>query len=137
MFEQVKIILNDRYQSQIDRFNELKKEIEEIELNMRDKTSEVEYNNALKELNKKYGLFKRGKKEYKDALLAIQNKYFLELKEFEKMRDKYYDLVKECSSINLLFLQKKLEQLKNANSLQDIKMSEEEAQEIINGNNFN
>ncbi len=137
MFEQVKIILNDRYQSQIDRFNELKKEIEEIEFNMRDKTSEVEYNNALKELNKKYGLFKRGKKEYKDALLDIQNKYFLELKEFEKMRDKYYDLVKECSSINLLFLQKKLDQLKNANSLQDIKMSEEEAQEIINGNNFN
>ena len=137
MFEQVKIILNDRYQSQIDRFNELKKEIEEIEFNMRDKTSEVEYNNALKELNKKYGLFKRGKKEYKDALLDIQNKYFLELKEFEKMRDKYYDLVKECSSINLLFLQKKLDQLKNANSLQDIKMSEEEAQEINNGNNFN
>ena len=50
MFEQVKLILTTQYQNEINRFDELKKEIEDIEYKMKDETSEIEYKGALKEL---------------------------------------------------------------------------------------
>lgn len=131
MFEQVKLILTTQYQNEINRFDELKKEIEDIEYKMKDETSEIEYKEALKELNKKYSLFKRHGKQYKEELKKIQSKYYKELKSFKNLHDKYVDLRREASLINIYVIQKKLEQLNNANSLEDIRMTEEEANKII------
>lgn len=131
MFEQVKLILTTQYQNEINRFDELKKEIEDIEYKMKDETSEIEYKEALKELNKKYSLFKRHGKQYKEELKKIQSKYYKELKAFKNLHDKYVDLRREASLINIYVIQKKLEQLNNANSLEDIRMTEEEANKII------
>lgn len=131
MFEQVKEILDEKYKSEIARFDELKKEVDVLEQQMKDDNTEEEYQNALKNLNKEYGLFKRGK-EYKEKLNELKSNYFEKLKEFERIHNNYIDLKSEASRINVYVLQKKLEQLNNAEELKDLKLTEEEAQKIIN-----
>lgn len=131
MFEQVKEILDEKYKSEIARFDELKKEVDALEQQMKDDNTEEEYQNALKNLNKEYGLFKRGK-EYKEKLNELKSNYFEKLKGFERIHNNYIDLKSEASRINVYVLQKKLEQLNNAEELKDLKLTEEEAQKIIN-----
>lgn len=131
MFEQVKEILDEKYKSEIARFDELKKEVDVLEQQMKDDNTEEEYQNALKNLNKEYGLFKRGK-EYKEKLNELKSNYFEKLKGFERIHNNYIDLKSEASRINVYVLQKKLEQLNNAEELKDLKLTEEEAQKIIN-----
>lgn len=131
MFEQVKAILTEKYQSEISKFEELKKQIDNLEQTMREDSSEEEYKNNLNELNKKFGLFKRGSKKYKEELINIKTEYMQKLRNFEALHNNCVEIKNEAARINIYIIQKKLEQLMNANSLEDIKMSEEEANDII------
>jgi hypothetical protein len=131
MFEQVKEILDEKYKSEIARFDELKNEVDALEQQMKEDNTEEEYQNSIKELNKEYGIFKRGK-EYKEKLNKLKVDYFEKLKEFETIHNSYIDLKNEASKINVYILQKKIEQLNNAEDLKDLKITESEAQKIIN-----
>jgi hypothetical protein len=131
MFEQVKEILDEKYKSEIARFDELKNEVDALEQQMKEDNTEEEYQNSIKELNKEYGIFKRGK-EYKEKLNKLKADYFEKLKDFEKIHNNYIDLKNEASKINVYILQKKIEQLNNAEELKDLKITESEAQKIIN-----
>lgn len=131
MFEQVKEILDEKYKSEIARFDELKNEVDALEQQMKEDNTEEEYQNSIKELNKEYGIFKRGK-EYKEKLNKLKADYFGKLKDFEKIHNNYIDLKNEASKINVYILQKKIEQLNNAEELKDLKITESEAQKIIN-----
>jgi hypothetical protein len=131
MFEQVKEILDEKYKSEIARFDELKNEVDALEQQMKEDNTEEEYQNSIKELNKEYGIFKRGK-EYKEKLNKLKVDYFEKLKDFEKIHNNYIDLKNEASKINVYILQKKIEQLNNAEELKDLKITESEAQKIIN-----
>mgnify|MGYP003234940313 CR=1 FL=1 len=84
MFEQVKSILINQYNVELERFEELRKKIEELEEQMQDDHSEEQYQNDLKELNKKYGLFHNQKKEYKKELNNSEQNIY------EKEHDKKY-----------------------------------------------
>ena len=130
MFEQVKTILIQKYKAELEHFDELKVKVEEMEEEMKDDTSEQEYQNSLKELNKKYGLFKRGK-QYKKELLELQLSYQEKLNQFKTNYENYLEIKREASLINIYGIQKKLDQLNVANSLKDLKMTEEEATKII------
>lgn len=131
MFEQLKTILTNEYQSEIARFDSLKEQITNIEEEMKKDDSEDEYQEKLKELNKRYGVFKRGSKEYKSELNSIQVEYSKKLKEFEQQHTNYTDLRREAALINIYIIQKKLDQLNKANSLEDLRMTEEDAQKMI------
>lgn len=133
MFEQLKILLTEEYNSELSRFENLKNQIEELEVEMQSDHSEEEYQKNLKELNKKYGLFRNNKKEYKKDLTDLQMTYQEKLVEFQKKYDHYIDLKAEASHINIYGIQKKLDQLNMAKSLEDLRMTEEEAAEIIQG----
>lgn len=130
MFGQIKELLIKDYTNQIAQYDLLKAQLEEMEEKIKNDPSEEEYKGKLAELNKKYNVFKRGKK-YKEELNNINSEYFSQLKEFEKKHNEYLDIRSQASQINIYALQKKLEQLNNATSLEDIKMTEEEAQRII------
>ena len=132
MFEQVKTILSNDYNTEMNKFNDLKSQMTVIEENLKQDTSEEEYQNSIAELNKKYGIFKRGK-EYKNELKQLQEEYYEKLKQFEEEHTRYIELKNEAAKINIYIIQKKLEQLNNANSLEDLKMTEEDAVRIING----
>ena len=90
-------------------------------------------NSNIKALNKRYGIFKKGSKQYKEELSNIQNEYYEELKKFEQDHNHYLELSREASKINVYVIQKKLEQLMNANSLEDLKLTEEQATQILSG----
>ena len=131
MFEQVKPILEQKYNSEMSKFEELKKQIEEYEDKFKNDTSEKDYQDNLKFLNKRYGLFKKGSKEYKEELNNLMLEYNQKLEQFNTDYNDYIELKNQAAKINVYVIQKKLEQLMNANSLEDLKMSEEEATRIL------
>ena len=131
MFEQVKPILEQKYNSEMTKFEELKQQIEEYEDKFKNDTSEKDYQENLKFLNKRYGLFKKGSKEYKEELNNLMLEYNQKLEQFNTDYNDYIELKNQAAKINVYVIQKKLEQLMNANSLEDLKMSEEEATRIL------
>ncbi len=131
MFEQVKPILEQKYNSEMTKFEELKQQIEEYEDKFKNDTSEKDYQDNLKFLNKRYGLFKKGSKEYKEELNNLMLEYNQKLEQFNTDYNDYIELKNQAAKINVYVIQKKLEQLMNANSLEDLKMSEEEATRIL------
>ena len=133
MFEQLREYLKNNYNEEMSRFDTLKNQMEELEDNLKVDDSESVYQDNLKALNKKYGLFKKGTKEYKEELNKIQSQYFVKLKKFEEDHKHYLELKKEASMINIYVIQKKLERLNNANSLEDLKLTEDDAVKIISG----
>lgn len=133
MFEQLRDYLKNEYNDEMSKFDNLKSQMEELENNLKVDDSEALYQDSLKALNKKFNIFKRGSKEYKDELFKIQSEYFNKLKVFEEEHDKYLDLKKEASQINIYVIQKKLERLNNANSLEDLKLNEDDALKIMSG----
>ena len=133
MFEQLREYLKNEYNQEMAKFENLKQQMEELENELKVDDSEELYQTNLKALNKKFGLFKKGSKEYKEELYKIQSEYFEKLKEFEAKHDHYLELKKEASMINIYVIQKKLERLNNANTLEDLKLTEEDALQIISG----
>jgi len=132
MFEQIKVLLTDEYNSEIARFDNLKNQIENLKQQMKADNSEEEYKYNLQELNKKYGFLKRGSKDYKRELDNLRVEYNKKLIEFEQLYSNYVDLKNEAAKINIYVIQKKLEQLSNANTLEDLRITEEEAEKMIN-----
>ena len=133
MFEQLREYLKNEYNSEMSKFDDLKNQMEELEDNLKNDDSEALYQDSLKSLNKKYGLFKRNSKEYKEELLKLQTDYYEKLKVFEENHNHYLDLKKEASMINIYVIQKKLERLNNANSLEDLRLTEDDAAKIMSG----
>lgn len=133
MFEQLREYLKNEYNNEMNTFESLKAQMEEIENNLKEDDSEAIYQDNIKALNKKFNIFKRNSKEYKSELNKIQEEYFEKLKDFEAKHDHYLSLKKEASMINIYVIQKKLERLNNATSLEDLKLTEEDATKIITG----
>lgn len=133
MFEQLREYLKNNYNQEMARFEDLKEKMEELENNLKIDDSETLYQDDLKALNKKFGLFKRGTKEYKQELLKLQTEYYEKLKKFEEDHNNYLELKKEASMINIYVIQKKIERLNNANSLEDLRLTEEDATKIMSG----
>ena len=132
MIEQVKEFLTDKYNLELEKYNNLKQEMDELENEFKSDDSESVYQESLKNLNKKYGLFKRGK-DYKEELNTLRLNYNEQLKQFQEKYNHYVDLKNEASKINVYIIQKKLEQLMNANTLEDLKLTEERATRILSG----
>ena len=132
MFEQVSEVLRNDYTTEMNKFDELKNQINAYEEQFRTDKSEADYQRDIKYLNKKYNVFKRGK-EYKAELEKIQKEYYEKLQQYEEDHKKYVELKNEAAKINVYVIQKKLEQLNNAKSLEDLHMTEEDAVRIING----
>lgn len=133
MFEQLKEYLQSKYDNEMAEFNAIKSQMDEIENALKEDDSEARYQDSIKMLNKKYGLFKKGSKQYKEELEGIQAEYYEKLKEFEQTHNQYLELNKELSKRNVYIIQKKLEQLMNAQTLQDLKLTEEQATKILSG----
>ena len=133
MFEQLREYLKKGFNEEMNKFEDLKSQMEDLENNLKQDDSEALYRDDIKALNKKYNIFQRNSKNYKADLNKIQSEYFEKLKEFEKNHNNYLELKKEASMINIYVIQKKLERLNNANSLEDLKLTEDDALKIING----
>ena len=130
MFEQYKQFFTQKYNKEIEKFNELKEKVDEYEKVMREDNSEEEYKKSLEGLKKKYSIFKRGK-EYKEEVEKLKEDFKNKLIKYEQTYNEYLEIKREASKISIYNIQKKLEQLMNANSLEDLKLTEETAQEAI------
>ena len=126
MLEQYKQVFTKKYNNEIEKFNNLKSQIDEYEKVMREDKSEDEYKLAQVELKKKYGLFKRGKK-YKEEATKLKKDYLEKLRKYKKTCDECSEIKREAAKISVYNIQKKLEQLMNANSLEDLRLTEETA----------
>lgn len=135
MFEQYKKVMTNRYNSEIAKYDELKNKLDNYETIMREDNSEENYKMTIQSLKKKYSLFKRGK-DYKKELNQAKEDFTQQLKKFEKIYSEYVEVKNAAAKISIYNIQKRLEQLMNANSLEDLKITEEQAQQIINEENM-
>ena len=133
MFEQLSEYLKNEYNQEMMKFENLKAQMEELENELKVDDSEELYKADLKALNKRFGVFKRNSKAYKEELHKIQSDYYKKLNEFEVKYNQYLEFKKEASMINIYVIQKKLERLNNAKSLEELKLTEDDALKIMSG----
>ena len=133
MIEQVKEYLVNKYQLEINKFNDLKQQIDVLEKEILEDDSEKKYQENINSLNKKYSLFKRNSKEYKKEKQDFEDEYHESLLKFKEIHDKCKILRSEASKIDIYGLQRKLERVNNSTELKDLKLTEETALEVLSG----
>ena len=133
MIEQVKEYLVNKYQLEINKFNDLKQQIDVLEKEILEDDSEKRYQENINSLNKKYSLFKRNSKEYKKEKQDFEDEYHESLLKFKEIHDKCKILRSESSKIDIYGLQRKLERVNNSTELKDLKLTEETALEVLSG----
>lgn len=131
MLEQVKEVLIEKYNKQKEDADLLKKQIDEIGGIILSDNSEEVYKNNLKGLKAKK--LKKNSPEYNAELNKINSIYNQGLLDFKVNHDKYLELRKKYSMIDIYGINRKITRVENATSLEDLKLDEEKAAKILSG----
>jgi len=131
MLEQVKQILLNKYDSEIERYDVLKTQVIELEDMIAADNSEDVYKENLKMLKK--AKLKKHSDEYNEKLKDIEMTYEQALIDFKTTYDKYIELKTEISRIDIYGFQRKKLMVENAKELKDLKIDEAKAYKIISG----
>lgn len=131
MLEQVKQILINKYDSEIEKYENLKNQVIELEDIIEADNSEDIYKEDLK--NFKKSKFKKNSEEYNSNLKEIELKYEQSLINFKNTYDKYVELKSQMAKIDIYGFQRKKIRVEGAEDLKDLKLDEEKATKIING----
>lgn len=131
MLEQVKQILLNKYDSEIERYDVLKTQVIELEDMIAADNSEEVYKDNLKILKK--AKLKKHSDEYNEKLKDIEMTYEQALIDFKKTYDKYIELKTEISRIDIYGFQRKKLMVENAKELKDLKIDEAKAYKIVTG----
>jgi len=131
MLEQVKQILLNKYDSEIERYDVLKTQVIELEDMIAADNSEDVYKENLKMLKK--AKLKKHSDEYNEKLKDIEMTYEQALIDFKKTYDKYIELKTEMSKIDIYGFQRKKLRVENAKELKDLKIDEAKAYKIVTG----
>ena len=131
MLEQVKEVLIAKYNKKKEDEEVLKNQMEEVASLILADDSEKVYKDSLKALKNK----KLNKKssQYKEELDNINTNYKIGLLKFRDIHDKYLELRKNYSMIDIYGINRKITRVENATSLEDLKIDEEKAAKIISG----
>jgi len=131
MLEQVKQILLNKYDSEIERYDVLKTQVIELEDMIAADNSEDVYKENLKMLKK--AKLKKHSDEYNEKLKDIEMTYEQALIDFKTTYDKYIELKTEISRIDIYGFQRKKLMVENAKELKDLKIDEAKAYKIVTG----
>lgn len=131
MLEQVKQVLIEKYDSKIAEYDSLKNQVIELEDIIEADNAEEIYKEDLKNLKK--AKLKKKSEEYNSKLKEIELKYEQSLIDFKNTYDKYVDLKNAMAKIDIYGFQRKKIRVEGAEELKDLKLDEEKAAKIING----
>lgn len=131
MLEQVKQILIEKYKQKIEEYEVIKNEIIELENKILNDNSENNYKEDLKNLRK--SKLKKKSDEYKTQLENIENIYKKSLLDFKEVHEKYSELRRRASLVDIYGYTRKMTMVENAKELKDIKLDEEKATKILSG----
>ena len=81
----------------------------------------------------KYKKLKKNSPEYNEELGKINSLYNQGLLDFKRTYDKYSELRKQASKIDIYGYTRKITRVENATDLKDLKIDEEKASQIISG----
>lgn len=131
MLEQVKQILIEKYDSKIAEYESLKNQVMTLEDKIEADNAEEIYKEDLKNLKK--AKLKKNSEEYKTKIKEIELKYEQSLIDFKKIYDEYVDLKNAMAKIDIYGFQRKKIRVEGAKDLKDLKLDDEKAAKIING----
>lgn len=131
MLEQVKQVLIEKYDSKIAEYDSLKNQVIELEDIIEADNAEEIYKEDLKNLKK--AKLKKNSEEYNSKLKEIELKYEQSLINFKNTYDKYVDLKNAMAKIDIYGFQRKKIRVEGAEDLKDLKLDDEKAAKIING----
>lgn len=132
MLEQVQEYLRNKYEAEINRYNTLKAEMDDLEKKIAEDDSEKRYQSDIKSLNKKYSFFNRGK-EYKKEKKQIEDGYHNELLKFKEIYDNYLKIRHEVIKIDYYGRKKRLEKVNKSKSLKDLRLNDQTARLVLEG----
>mgnify|MGYP004531325879 FL=1 len=131
MLEQVKQVLIEKYDSKIAEYESLKNQVMTLEDKIEADNAEETYKEDLKNLKK--AKLKKNSEEYNSKLKEIELKYEQSLIDFKKIYDEYVDLKNAMAKIDIYGFQRKKIRVEGAEDLKDLKLDDEKAAKIING----
>lgn len=131
MLEQVKQVLIEKYDSKIAEYESLKNQVMTLEDKIEADNAEEIYKEDLKNLKK--AKLKKNSEEYKTKIKEIELKYEQSLIDFKKIYDEYVDLKNAMAKIDIYGFQRKKIRVEGAEDLKDLKLDDEKAAKIING----
>lgn len=131
MLEQVKQVLIEKYDSKIAEYDSLKNQVIELEDIIEADNAEEVYKEDLRNLKK--AKLKKNSEEYNSKLKEIELKYEQSLINFKNTYDKYVDLKNAMAKIDIYGFQRKKIRVEGAEDLKDLKLDDEKAAKIING----
>ena len=125
MLEQLKQILLEKYDKNINEYEELKKQVIEIEDMISNDKSEQTYKDNLRMLKK--AKLKKGSPEYNEKVEQIETEYEQALIDFKKTYDEYVNCKTKMTKIDIYGFQRKKLRVENAKELKDLKLDEANA----------
>lgn len=131
MLEQVKQVLIEKYDSKIAEYESLKNQVIELEDKIEADNAEEIYKEDLKNLKK--AKLKKKSEEYNTKIKEIELRYEQSLIDFKKIYDEYIDLKNAMAKIDIYGFQRKKIRVEGAEDLKDLKLDDEKAVKIING----
>lgn len=131
MLEQIKELLISRYHQKIEEYNVIKNQILELENKILEDQGETLYKEELKNL--KHSRLPKKSEEYKNQLEQIKNTYHKGLLKFKETHEKYSELRREASLIDIYGYKRKMTMVENAKELKDLKLDDEKALKILSG----
>lgn len=131
MLDQIKQLLLEKYDRNINEYEELKRQAIEIEDMISKDSSEETYKNNLKMLKK--AKLKKNSSEYNEKVKEIETTYEQALIDFKKTYDEYVDCKTKMAKIDIYGFQRKKLRVENAKELKDLQLDEAKAYKIITG----
>lgn len=131
MLDQIKQLLLEKYDRNINEYEELKRQAIEIEDMISKDSSEETYKNNLKMLKK--AKLKKNSPEYNEKVKEIETTYEQALIDFKKTYDEYVDCKTKMAKIDIYGFQRKKLRVENAKELKDLQLDEAKAYKIITG----
>lgn len=131
MLDQIKQLLLEKYDRNINEYEELKRQAIEIEDMISKDSSEETYKNNLKMLKK--AKLKKNSPEYDEKVKEIETTYEQALLDFKKTYDEYVDCKTKMAKIDIYGFQRKKLRVENAKELKDLQLDEAKAYKIITG----
>lgn len=131
MLDQIKQLLLEKYDRNINEYEELKRQAIEIEDMISKDSSEETYKNNLKMLKK--AKLKKNSPEYNEKVKEIETTYEQALLDFKRTYDEYVDCKTKMAKIDIYGFQRKKLRVENAKELKDLQLDEAKAYKIITG----
>lgn len=132
MIEKLKKIVLEKLNEELEEYNKVKNQYEQMAEKIKEDNSDAEYDKQKKQLKKEYGMKRFSKKsEYEKELQKIENNYQQNLKQFQLFYDEYTKVKQKLARWDIYRTKRTIKEISKCKTLRDLHMSKEKIESFI------